>query len=315
MICTKKKSIKSHERDRQIDGKGILANVCTLNQPLPVEMKKFWALSDNKVSFQQAFIKWMEESQIDNTYVFLGGSHSKDETICIGIINGSCCVERLLQCSHEEADYRIMLNLAVKISKFCSVVTASPERDMFVCASHHFSQLVYFGLNKFWFVSSRSNSLTIEPIHDLVEKMSADIIEILPAAHAYTTSKIGMKAAALKPANAFGYKHLCFFGKQELTKGMIYNADRFLLRCISNEKLDSFDNLRYDVYHKKLQEFDFEKFPVTSSAIKQHILRAYLQCHLWLHLPFIEDILTDPLQYGYSLNEEDDLVQQSSMAH
>ena len=177
----------------------------------------------------------MEESQIDNTYVFLGGSHSKDETICIGIINGSCCVEWLLECSHEEADYRIMLNLAVKIYKFCSVVTASPERDMFVCASHHFSQ---FGLNEFWFVSGRSNSLTKVPIHDLVEKMSADIIEILPAVHAYTTSKISMKAAALKPTNAFGYKHLCFFGKQELTKGMIYNADRFLLRCISDGKLN-----------------------------------------------------------------------------
>ena len=108
------------------------------------------------------------------------------------------------------------LNHAVKISKFCSVVVASP-----FCALHHFSQLVYFSLNEFWFVSGRSNSLTIVPIHYLVEKMSADIIEILPAVQALTgcdtTSKTGTKAAALNTANACGYEHLCFFGKHELT--------------------------------------------------------------------------------------------------
>ena len=80
------------------------------------------------------------------------------------------------------------------------------------------------------------------------------------------------------------------------------------LRCISTEKLDSFDDLGYDVYHKKLQELDLGKLPVTSSAIKQDIPRAYLQCHLWLHTPFIEDISIDHLQYGYILNEEDGLL-------
>ena len=99
-----------------------------------------------------------------------------------------------------------------------------------------------------------------------------------------------------------------FFGKHKLTNEMIYNAEQFLLRCISNETLDSFDDLRCDVCHKKLQEFDLEMFLATISPIKQHILGAYLQCHLWLHAPFIEDILIGPLQYGYILNEDDELI-------
>ena len=48
----------------------------------------------------------MKESQINHTCVFcifLGGFHSEDETMCIGIVNGSCYVERLLQCSNDEA--------------------------------------------------------------------------------------------------------------------------------------------------------------------------------------------------------------------
>ena len=144
----KEKCINSNESDRWSDGKGVLTNVCTLDQPLPVEMKKFWALSDNKVSLQQILIKWMKESQIDHIFVFIGGSLSEHETMCIGIVNGFCYGEWLLQCSHEEADDRMFhLNHATKISKFCSVAIASLGTDIFVCALHHFRQLVYFDLN------------------------------------------------------------------------------------------------------------------------------------------------------------------------
>ena len=172
-------------------------------------MEKFCALFDNDVSLQQIFIKLMKESQTDHTRVFIGVSHSEDETMRIGIVNGSCYVVQLLQSSHEEADDRMFhLNHADKLSKFCSVAIASPDTNIFVCPLYHFSQFVYFGLNEFWFVSGRSNSLTIVPIHDLVEKMSANIIGILPAVHVLTgcdtTSKIGRKAAALKTANACG---------------------------------------------------------------------------------------------------------------
>ena len=75
----------------------------------------------------------MKESQIEHTRVFLGGSHSEDETLYIGIVNGSCHVEQLLQFFHEEGDDRIMfyLNHAVKISNFCSVVIASPDTPHF----------------------------------------------------------------------------------------------------------------------------------------------------------------------------------------
>ena len=75
----------------------------------------------------------MKVPQIKHTCVFLGGSHSEDKTLCIGIVNGSCYVQRLLQCSREEADDRVTfyLNHAVKISKFCSIVIASLDTPHF----------------------------------------------------------------------------------------------------------------------------------------------------------------------------------------
>ena len=41
----------------------------------------------------------------------------------------------------------------------------------------------------------------------------------------------------------------------------------------SDQNLDKFDDKRYELYHNKL---DLEKFPPTSSSIRQHMLRAYL---------------------------------------
>ena len=123
----------------------------------------------------------------------------------------------------------------------------------------------------------------------LVDSMNDEVIEILPAVHAHgydTSSKIGTKVKALKAAETNGNEVLCFFGKSELTENMIDDAEKYLLHCVSHECISSFDELRNDTYHKKLQQFDLEKFPPTSSSIRQHTLRAYLQCHLWYHVLF-----------------------------
>ena len=69
-----------------------------------------------------------------------------------------------------------------------------------------------------------------------------------------------------------------------------------------------FDELRNLVYHEKHLQFDIERFPPTSDSITQHILRAYLQCNKWLRAPYIQNIALDPLDYGYRLDENDDIV-------
>ena len=72
--------------------------------------------------------------------------------------------------------------------------------------------------------------------------------------------------------------------------------------------VDSFDELRFLVYHEKHLQFDIERFPPTSASIKQHILRVYLQCYMWLHASFIEDIQLNPLDYGYMFDDNENLI-------
>ena len=128
-------------------------------------------------------------------------------------------------------------------------------------------------------ISGQSDSATAVPVHSLVDHMNVDVVDILPPVYALTgcdtTSKVGTKSAALKTVNECGYE-LCFFGKTELTGEIISNVEKFLLKCVSDQNLDKSDDIRYELYHKKLHQFDVEKFPHTSNSIRQYILRAYL---------------------------------------
>ena len=61
-------------------------NIYWLDQSLPVKMNKFWPLSENKVYFQQIYIKWVKEYQKNESCtIFLGYTHEEDENMCIQI--------------------------------------------------------------------------------------------------------------------------------------------------------------------------------------------------------------------------------------
>ena len=70
--------------------------------------------------------------------------------------------------------------------------------------------------------------------------------------------------------------------------------------------VDTFNELRLLSIDSKST---IELFLPTSDNIRQHILRAYLQCYIWLHYAFLENIDLDPLEYGYRLTETATLPQ------
>ena len=182
---------------------------------------------------------------------------------------------------------------------------------IFVSALHHFCKLKYFDLEELQFVSGRGDSRTFFPIHDLANDLDSDFVEVLPAVHALvgcdTASKVGTKCRAVREG-ADCYHLLHVFGRDALSDEMIADAEKFFLKYITKRDVDTFDELRFIVYHKKYLEFDIERFPPTSDNIRQYILRAYLQCYIWLHSAFLENIDHDPLEYGYRLTEDNNLV-------
>ena len=108
--------------------------------------------------------------------------------MCVSFVNGSVSVERIMECTHEEADDRIFLhaNHAINIGNYGSVVIPSPDTDILVSTPHHFDKQKYFDLEELWFVSVGGNSRRFIPIHDLANDLYSDLVEVLPAIHVLT---------------------------------------------------------------------------------------------------------------------------------
>ena len=134
-------------------------------------MNRFWSSSDNKVNFQQAFIKWMTSNGQSDVLVYLGGANTEDITSCIQVWRGETIRVPSLKNDHEEADDRIFyhLNHSIKDDGFHKVFIASADTDVFICAIYHFNKWVYCGLKEMWFISRKSGSLAPFPNHQLTE--------------------------------------------------------------------------------------------------------------------------------------------------
>ena len=71
---------------------------------------------------------------------------------------------------------------------------------------------------------------------------------------------------------------------------MIADAEQFLVKCISSSKCV---HKCFDVVRSKFA-LDLEKLRPKSTSIRQHILRAFLQCERWLKAPSGENSTLDP---------------------
>ena len=61
-----KDSVKQYERERRSKADPTNTVIRRSDQPLPVEMDRFWASCENKVPFQQFFMKWITENYTDD---------------------------------------------------------------------------------------------------------------------------------------------------------------------------------------------------------------------------------------------------------
>ena len=177
------KSINESECNRQGKLDAIITSITRLDQPLPVDMDRFWSSTENEVRLQQFFIKWTTENYKDHTHVYLGGSHADNLTACLKVFRGETRYVHLLKCNHEEGDDRIMfhINQAVVVDYLQRVIVASSDTDVFVCLVYHFGHWMHFDLKELWMLSALAHSSRAVPLHQLVHKIDTNVIDVLPA--------------------------------------------------------------------------------------------------------------------------------------
>lgn len=315
-------SLKAWERERRTKGNlAVITKINHIDQPLPPlsELPKFWASIDNKISLQQFFIDWLIEKYNSEKPLYLGGCHKNNKIYhCYRLCSGNFTEVRLLYCEHEEADDRLQYHIshAVKVDGIDIALVCSGDTDVHTSLLYNFEyQWKQYGLRELWFQHNEQ----ISPVHESATALGRSLVNILPAIHALTgsdtTSKVSTKEKAFKIASHEKHQtQLADFGDNDLTTEMIRYAEEFLLECIGNKEsismgIETFDLLRHFVFHSKdKKDFDVEKLPCTSETIKLHIKRAFLQTHKWKYSAIIENISLSPLNYGYQLDDDTELV-------
>ena len=90
-----------------------------------------------------------------------------------------------------------------------------------------------------------------------------------------------------------------FVWKRTFSVGCHWSCWKFCVGCISGiSGAETFDELRYELYHSNGVKFDLEKLLPTSTS-----KRAYYQCYVWINATFLPNIDIDALEYGYLLKD------------
>ena len=87
-------------------------NITSVKQQLPVEMDRLWSSSENKMKFQQSFIKWACCNCVSEVPIYLGGAGEENVTACIKVcLNDPSDDVDSLRNTHEEADDCMMFHV------------------------------------------------------------------------------------------------------------------------------------------------------------------------------------------------------------
>ena len=149
-------------------------------------------------------------------------------------------------------------------------------------------------------------SRRVYPLHLIVERMPDVILQNLLAYHALTgndtNSKVGSKTSLMHDPDVFN-KLNDFTNASSPEEIDFDSVESFLVKTIKKSaKVKTFDELRLqeiNTYNKKL---DLTKVPCSSSSLREHILRAYLDSQMGLtatlaHRPILDSVL----QLGWRL--------------
>lgn len=306
-------SIKNAERKRRGKNKEmIVLDVISPNQNVPVLLENFWSSSVSKTAFQAFFAEWISANYRGTKPIYLGLSPQA----WVVSARGASPFPRL-NCTHEEADDRIMFHIHDILSNQSgptSITVYTGDTDVFVCLLYHITvNWRNLGLQELWLIRNSGVKRSILPLHDISTALGDEVTRCLPALHALTgcdtTSKVSTKAAALKAISKPEQSSLILnFDHLPLTDDAVRMAELFLVKCLKpSTDLETFNDLRVDAFNSNALKLDFEKTPCTSVNARKHILRAYYQQQLWVRAPF-EDVSLSMNAESYGFIRSGDLL-------
>ena len=303
----KEDSIKNVERKRRGKSKQmVVLDVISPNQKVPVVLENFWASSVSKTAFQAFYVEWLPTNYKGNKALYLGISPK-----AWLVSRGRASPFPRLDCTHEEADDRMMFHIQDVLchrTDPTTITLLSGDTDVFVCLLYHLSiNWLHQDLTELWLIRNSGVKRSILPLHEICTTLGRDLLKCLPALHALTgcdtTSKISTKLSALNTVRTPDDASLIinFDCPPLITDSAIEMAELFLVKCLKpSTELETFDELRLAAFDSNSLNLDFEKTVCTSTNARKHIQRSYYQMQLWIQAPFRDaSLLMNAESYGF----------------
>ena len=233
-------------------------------------------------------------------------SNKNDSTKCIQRINGVTNERPDLDNHIEEADMRIILQIAKSTeSGLKNVVVVSNDTDVCVLLLHYTPQFIKSGLTELWLKYGVGPKVRFIPLHILVARLDQKL-DVLLKVHILTgcdaTSKIGTKSAALK---SDPHMYLKNFGENELLV-LDVDAELYLIKVLqSNSTSTTFAELRYELCRKKKKkQKKLYDLPTISRYLQGHLEQSYYVIDESLNL-LSRAKSPEPTVYGWESFEAD----------
>ena len=184
--------------------------------PIPQQIEKFWASSNNKVMLQEFAKGAMIDlaKNIAKDMVLSGVVVNEDQRPCIFVHHDQNTSDiDDLNSDIEEADHRLIPHIEWSLHiGHNNIVVISNDTDVLVLLVHYFKIFSRMGLKKIWIRVGKGDSERFIPVHKLYKRLGP-LRKVLLAAHIGTgcdyISKVGTKLGAL---NAIPEKFLNEFG-------------------------------------------------------------------------------------------------------
>ena len=220
----------------------------------------------------------------------------------------------LAPCSHEEADYRMILHVADMVKQNIKKIRIlSNDTDVVIISLAFFHTIP--DLEELWITFGTGKSKRFIPIHTIARRLGAEKCEALLGFHAITGCDSvsafygrGKKHAwdiwSKFPAVTEAFRFISH-SPEGIPDSILQLIEQFVVRTYTStlENVNNVNRARYELFQFQAKSFD--DLPPTQNALKLHIQRAaYTAGHIWGQALQKCPILPSPLNWGYEMKED-----------
>ena len=221
--------------------------------------------------------------------------------------------ELLSPCTHEEADYRMILHVNDMVrNNMKNIIVKTVDSDVVIICCSYFHEIV--GLQTLWIAFGKGKDLKYIPVHDIAKAFGAEKSKGLLFFHAFTgcdSNSSFYDQGKKKPWAVWkeNSEFTTIFNQlsstpEQITDDVLSVVEKFVVKIYCSQlTCTTVNSARLEMF--KYLAKDFPQIPPTKDALLQHLKRgAFTAGHVWGQALVKEPQIPPPSEWGYKREGE-----------